>query len=62
MSLTSELKNPDSKISKLIDSIIPASQAEKFITDHNKILSNASIIHPPSDSDLLTVGGAMLTA
>ena len=59
MSLTSELKNPDSKISKLIDSIIPASQAEKFITDHNKILSNASLIYPPSDSDLLTVGGAM---
>jgi hypothetical protein len=59
MSLTSELKNPDSKISKLINSIIPESQAEKFITDYNKILSNASIIYPPSDSDLLTVGGAM---
>ena len=59
MSLTSELKNPNSKIVKLIDSIIPENEANKFIETHNEILSKAKIIYPQEKSDLLTVGGAM---
>jgi hypothetical protein len=62
MSLTTELKNPNSPINRLIDSMIPAEFVNKFIAEHNQILANASIIYPPDQSDLLTVGSAMTHA
>lgn len=62
MSLTSELTNPNSHINLLLDSILPAELVEKIVKEHNQILANASIIRPPSDSNLMMVGSAMTHA
>ncbi|MGL5033771.1 MAG: hypothetical protein ACRC6M_08220 [Microcystaceae cyanobacterium] len=59
MSLTSELKNPDSKVNKFFDAMIPEEVTNQFIAEHNRILSNASIIYPSEKSDLMLVGSAM---
>ena len=59
MSLTSELKNPNSEIYRWIDSLFPDGVSDKIIEEHNQILASASIIYPPDQSDLKLVGSAM---
>ena len=62
MPLTSELKNPDSQINQLLDSILPYDVVTNFIVEHNAILETAHIIPPQPNSNLLLVGSAMAHA
>lgn len=62
MSLTSELKNPQSNIVRYLDGILDQHMVDKFIHEHNSILCKAKIIQPLKDSNLMLVGLSMIYA
>ncbi|MEM7552628.1 MAG: hypothetical protein AAF378_00740 [Cyanobacteria bacterium P01_A01_bin.84] len=61
MSLTSELKNPESQIRKWFDNR-RSRTTDKIINHHNEILSQSQIISPQQGTNFPTVGNAVCYA